>query len=124
MDRGHWIVRRNWRPGDRIEFTLPMPVRRVHADPRVAADRDRVALQRGPVLYCLEGVDLPGVDLGTVRLPADSVLRAVPAPDLFGGVTVLQGQVLVGEERKDAQWIPYGCWANRGVTPMAVWLRR
>ena len=60
---GYLHLERSWRPGDMVEIDLPMPIRRVVADPRVAACRGKTALMRGPVVYCLEATDHPDVDV-------------------------------------------------------------
>jgi DUF1680 family protein len=70
-----------------------MPVRRVYAHPNVAADRGRVALQRGPLIYCIEGID-NGIKASSVILPPKSKLTAEFLPDMLGGVTVIKGTAL------------------------------
>jgi DUF1680 family protein len=133
IDRGFAEVRRSWRKGDRLEMDLPMEPRRVVADERVAANRGRVALERGPIVYCLEGADH---DAGRVRgifLPDEAALTAVAAPDLLGGVVLLRakgGRVVRGEDGKataarcDVTAIPYHAWCHRGAGEMAVWIPR
>jgi len=107
-----------------------MPVERVYAHPKVKADVGRVALQRGPVVYCLEGVD----NYGQVRnliLPRDAKLTASVEKDLLGGVTVVQGEALAVTRGKDEaletkkvafKAVPYSTWDNRKPGPMVVWL--
>ncbi len=113
IEKGFLSVSREWSPGDIVELRLPMPVRRVLAHPSVLNLKDRVALERGPVVYCVEGVDHGGRALN-LALPIDAKFEAKHRPDLLGGVTVLEGAGLTA--------IPYAVWANRGVTEMAVWL--
>jgi DUF1680 family protein len=84
---GYAVIRRTWAPGDRVTFTIPMTVQRVHADPRVAADRGRVALRYGPLVYNFESVDQP-LDR---PLAKNSPITPVWAPDLLGGVMTLRG---------------------------------
>ena len=137
-------IRRPWRPGDAVRLRLPMPVRRVEAHPYVADDAGRVALTRGPILFCVEGADNPGVDPRDVVLPDEAVLSEERRPDLLGGVVVLTGEAEVsppGEgwygrlyrtaaPQKDGTTgkteltaVPYHAWANREPGPMRVWLR-
>jgi hypothetical protein len=138
-------IERDWQPGDRVDLQLPMPVRRVEAHPYLFEDAGRVALLRGPVLYCVEGADNPGVDPRDVILPAGSQLEAVDCPDLLGGVVALRGPAVAlppgpGWEgrlyrtagtcyvtsprfRVDITAVPYFAWANREPGPMQVWLR-
>ena len=126
LERGYAVIQRTWQPGDSVELDLPMPIRRVHADPRVVADRGRVALQRGPLVYCVEGIDHGG-RVDQLVLPPGSVLSAAHRAELLGGVTVITGQA---EARREdglnepvgLTAIPYYAWNHRGAGAMAVWL--
>ena len=102
-----------WLREPSIDLDLYMPMRRTHADPRVAADQGRVALQCGPLVYAFEGVDNGG-DLSTLAVAPDEVLELQQRPDSFGDATLIR----VGG------WlaIPYCFWANRGKSPMLVWV--
>ena len=133
-------VGRKWLAGDQIEILLPMEARLVKAHPRVEEARNQIAVMRGPVVYCLESVDLPaGVALAEIHIPRD--IRLIPRhdQDLLGGVTVLEGEALrIPEGEWDGQLyrsmnngsaekihitlIPYYAWANRGVSEMTVWI--
>jgi hypothetical protein len=124
---GYAEVRRAWKKGDALEFELAMPVERVYADPKVKADVGRVALRRGPVVYCVEAVDNTG-RVSNLALPKDAELRAEHRADLLGGVTVIKGKALArqreGEKDKavEFQAIPYYAWDSREPGEMAVWL--
>ena len=89
---GYVQLKRTWKSGDVIELNLPMEARRVLSHEKVMANNGKVALMRGPVVYCLEGTDHPGTDLSKLTLPRDSALKAEYRPDLLGGVTVLTGK--------------------------------
>lgn len=119
---GYLHLSRRWQSGDAVELELPMPVQRVYAHAKVEADRGRVALMRGPILYCIEAADHPGVDLFSLRLPRTAELRAEPRPELLGGVTVLTGEALAAGNPIALTAIPYYAWANREKGPMTVWL--
>lgn len=135
---GYAYVRREWRRGDRVELHLPMPVERVRAHPEVWMDAGRVALQRGPLVYCLEEPE-NGENLNDLALPSDADLQASWAPDLLGGVVTLEGEALRSDLDAwgDALYradpvphvparilaIPYYAWANRGLASMLVWVR-
>jgi DUF1680 family protein len=132
---GYARLHRVWQPGDRVVLDLPMPVERVFADVRVAAAAGQVALQRGPVVYCVEQVD-NGPQLSAISLPRSSVLAPHFAPDLLGGCVVLEGPALRLEDagqlyaHEPARQVPvrlcavpYALWANRGEGEMRVWLR-
>ncbi len=88
-------IRRTWSAGDTVEIAFDMAISQRRASPRVRGHRGKVALTRGPLVYCLESVDNPGVDLFTCRLDPAS-LRVDPAPDLLGGVQVLQAKTSDG----------------------------
>ena len=111
-------IQRLWSPGDTIELTFEMPIALRSAHPKVKGHAGKVAVTRGPLVYCLESVDNPGVDLFTCRLDPTS-LRSDPAPDLLGGITLLRGQTIDGQP---LTFIPYSLWANRGESQMTVWV--
>jgi DUF1680 family protein len=129
-------LRRSWKPGDEVELDLPMPVRFTYADPRVDAVRDCVAIERGPIVYAVEGSDVDDLSVD----PATDV-RIEHRPDLLAGVTVVQLSGHVADHEQ-ARWpypgnppaparrpteitaVPYFAWANRGLTGMRVWLPR
>jgi len=115
VENGYARLHRRWEKGDSVELDLPMPIRRVLAHPAVKDDAGRVALQRGPLVYCVEGVDHGGQALN-LGLADDAALAAEYRADLLGGVTVIRGDGLTA--------IPYYAWGNRGDGEMAVWLVR
>jgi DUF1680 family protein len=125
--RGYALLHRTWKPGDQVELTMPMPVRRVKAHPAVQADTGRVALMRGPIVYCAESIDNEG-SVRKLFLPADASLSSEYRADLLGGVAVIKGNAKACYE--DAPQvrparllaIPYYAYANRGPVEMAVWL--
>jgi hypothetical protein len=131
VEKGFARIDRTWRPGDIVELFLPMPVRRVRADARVRDDAGRVALQRGPLVYCAEWPDNGGRALNIV-VPDDAALTSEFRPGLLGGVQAVTGKVkAVGRaadgrslevHAHDLVAIPYFAWANRGMGEMTVWL--
>jgi hypothetical protein len=108
---------RQWKHNDAVSIELPMPVRRVLANDNVAEDRGKAAIQRGPVLFALEGVDNGG-SLKDLKLPLDTALTSTFKPDLLGGVRVVTGKV--GDRTITA--VPYYAWNNRGKGEMEVWI--
>jgi DUF1680 family protein len=133
LDKGYVSIARTWRPGDVIALTLPMPVRRIIAHPNVEADRDRVALQRGPIVYAAEWPDNPDGRVRNIVLPDSQPLSAEFRPHLLNGVTVITGRAFglsrnesdsVTKAEQPFTAIPYATWANRGRGQMAVWLAR
>ena len=140
-------LRRVWVPGDRIILRLPMPPRRLVSDPRVTANVGRVALARGPLIYCVESHDRPGLEQDAFALPDDAAITAGPADERLPGMTLLDTNAvrLPGTPERGALYqsvsgdghaanaptrhvpiraIPYFAWANRGPSTMDVWLRR
>ncbi|MFD0716264.1 glycoside hydrolase family 127 protein [Paenibacillus sp. GCM10027626] len=140
IHRGYLAIDRVWHPGDVVELALSMPVERIYSHPRVTANIGRVALQRGPLVYCLEHAD-NGPRLQQLALPADAVLEARFEPELLGGIVVLDGTAMrlaedgwdgrlygSGDSRPAAEpalvrAIPYAYWDNREGGEMLVWLR-
>jgi DUF1680 family protein len=133
-------VRRVWSPGDVVELRLPMPVRLLQAHPLVEELRNQVAVQRGPVVYCLESLDLPdGIKVSDVALPRGVELKPRFDAGLLRGVTALEGRA---EAVAEPAWgkelyrdlpeartrpvavrlIPYYAWNNRGPSEMTVWM--
>ena len=123
QDDGYVHLQRRWQAGDVVELDLPMPVQRVYAHERVQDDKGKVALMRGPIVYCLEAVDQPGVDLFRLVLPRETDLRAEHRAGLLGGVTVLQGNALADGQRPiTLTAVPCYAWANREQGAMTVWV--
>jgi len=123
MQRGYAVIERTWKNGDQIELTLPMPIRRVYAHPNIEADRGRVALMRGPLIYCLEEVDNQA-DVLDLVLPSDIEFSTEYKDELLGGLVVLHGRSPgAGVSPTEITAIPYYAWNNRSVGKMAVWLR-
>lgn len=111
---GYAVIDRMWDAGDSVELTLPLPVRRVLCDERVSDNQGKAALQRGPLVYCVEGRDA-SVPLDALLL-GEEELETRRMPKMLGGIVGIHG--------KDFTAIPYYAWANRGPGPMRVWLRR
>jgi DUF1680 family protein len=144
--RGYLRIRRRWRPGDRVSLELDLAARLTAPHPRVDAVRGCVAIERGPLVYAVEQVDLPsGVVLDDIRLTADPQLRVAHRPDLLGGVTTVTAKAVVRrpgsrslyasldgsaggdaapDDDLDVTAVPYYAWANREADAMRVWLPR
>lgn len=132
IEQGYVSLNRRWKAGDVIELNLPMPVRRVVANDQVKADRNRVALQRGPIVFCLEWPDNPAGHIRHLTLADDQPLTASFEPGLLNGVETITGRASATITNADGQAtqslqdfkaIPYYAWANRGPGEMAVWMR-
>ena len=99
-----------------------MPIRRVHAHEKVREDQGKVALMRGPLVYCLEAADQPGTDLFGLSLPRDAALYALFRGELLGGMTVLKGTALAGGQPTPITAIPAYAWGNRDKGAMTIWV--
>jgi DUF1680 family protein len=139
LKKGYARIRREWHPGDTVELELAMPVERITSHPMVKATLGRVALMRGPLVYCVEGADVTEVPLDRIGLPREGTFKVVMKKDLLNGVTILKGQ---GQLIEDKQWkgklyragsartrkvpltlVPYCVWGNRGPGSMRIWMR-
>ncbi len=131
MKNGYAVIENAWKTGDKIELYLPMPVSKISANPLVAADRGKVALQRGPLVYCLEWPDNKEGHVLNLVFDPKSEPQASFEPQLLNGVEVITGQAnslkqtdngvrSTGNETFKA--IPYYAWANRGSGEMEVWM--
>ncbi len=134
---GYVTLAREWTAGDTVLLDLAMPVERIYAHPGVIMDVGRVALKRGPLVYCVEEVDNPGGRVQKLKLPRKSDIKILQRNDLFGGVVQLQASAASINE---ADWsslyrtapptegsatltaLPYYLWANRGQGSMMVWI--
>jgi len=149
LENGYLVISQLWMPGDVITLELDMPVERLYANPAVPADAGRVTLQRGPLVYCLEGVDYaqatePGhltcqvAHLDTLFLPRSAAVEPRFEPDLLGGMISLhaEGLRLVPFSRERPLYtnqppeaepchlvaVPYFAWDNRQPGDLQVWI--
>jgi DUF1680 family protein len=137
VKRGYAYINRKWMDSDNIKLHFPMVVERIESNPKVHENAGKIALQYGPLVYCLEEVD-NGSDLTDICLSEDSEFIAVNREDVLGGIVVLSGEGL----RSDLSWedelyrpvkrkkksvpitaVPYAYWGNRTPGEMLVWIR-
>ncbi|ANT51362.1 glycoside hydrolase family 127 protein [Mesorhizobium amorphae] len=135
---GYAAIQREWQRGDRVELELDMSIARLFANPEVRQDIGRVALARGPLIYCVEATDNAG-QLHRITLPRSAGIEAHAEPNLLGGVVTLSA---VGTKETAEKWdgglyrtdppaveetrltaVPYFAWDNREPGEMLVWLR-
>jgi DUF1680 family protein len=136
LDRGYIVLAREWKTGDTVELNLPMPVKLMAANPNVKADAGQLAIQRGPLVYCLEACD-QGESLASIYLPPSAELKATKSKDMLGGVVVVKGIAWTVPEQEWSNQlyqavppshpvhitaIPYYAWDNRQPGLMKVWM--
>ena len=137
VSKGYAHIHRKWTTSDLVELSIPLEVEKLEANPNVLQARGKIALRRGPLIYCLEQADHKA-DLDRIALPVTTKLTAQFEPGLLGGVTVITGQGRL----QDSSWgdqlyrpvraahgqpvaikaIPYCVWGNRGPERMKVWI--
>jgi uncharacterized protein len=133
-------LRRRWKPGDFVELQLGMQPRLMESHPLVEETRNQAAIQCGPIVYCLESLELPnGVRIHDVAIAKNAERRLVVQPELLQGVGVVEAEVVLnvspawqrelyrplakGDGKSmTVNFIPYFAWANRGASEMTVWL--
>ena len=133
---GYATIHRTWKKGDKISLELPMQAQRLFAHPSVVMDAGRVALKRGPLVYCIEEADNPGGTVQRLKLPRQSAIE-IGKSELFSGIVTLRANARAIDEGewnalyrttppRDAPTtltaLPYYLWANRGQGSMLVWI--
>lgn len=138
-DKGYIKLNRSWSGGDTVEIEMEMPAELVRSHPELREANGKVAVQRGPVVYCLEEADNGG-NLRDLQLSADAAFRGAFEPDLLGGVHTLASDDAwrtdpadvaddlyttkrYGKRRTSVKFVPYYAWANREEGEMTVWIR-
>lgn len=131
---------RTWKDGDKVGISFQMTIRRISCNPFIYENLGRVTLARGPLIYCLEGIDNTGFDVWDVLIPSDTPLRAEWMQSLLDGLMVIRGEGYAADSNwmQDSLYqldsgtkarkvellaIPYYAWANRKPSPMNIWLR-
>lgn len=134
VKNGYAAIRRTWRKGDSVTLLLPMHVQRIVASDSLEADRGSMALERGPIVYCLEGADAVDGHVTDIVIPDSVRITTEFRPELLNGVTVLDGRgysaertlagTVTGGAWRPFRAIPYCAWAHRGKCEMTVWPAR
>ena len=134
---GYVTIHRTWQQGDRVTLDLPMPAEKLYANPAVIMDAGRVALKRGPLVYCIEEADNPGGRVQRLKLTREAQLKSTTRADLFNGIVTLTASATAidesefhglyrtsppKEQEASLTALPYYLWANRGAGSMVVWI--
>ncbi len=132
IEKGYAIIERIWAEADVLEYEIPMSVQQVIANENISADKDRIAIQRGPLIYCLEGKDQPDDRILSVLVSNETLMESQFEPNLLEGIQTIkfQGNLVKSNTSKEEfelekinlKAIPYYAWANRGKDNMLVWL--
>ncbi|MEO7043900.1 MAG: beta-L-arabinofuranosidase domain-containing protein, partial [Ferruginibacter sp.] len=131
MQKGYAIINRTWKKDDKITIDFPMNVQKITANDKVKADNERLALQRGPIVYCLEGIDQKDSSVQSLVSDTGSVINTEFKPNKLNGITELTfaGYAVSRNDVKDIvkkqqtlTAIPYYSWNNRGSSEMEVWI--
>jgi len=133
IENGFAVLDRTWETGDTIDLHLPMPIRRVLCHEGIKENQGKVALERGPIVYCAEGTDNEG-RIGDLILPDDTELHTEYRQDLLNGINVIRGMAKTSQSDPVTNTenhtqlpflaIPYYAWSHRGAGEMAIWLHR
>src|SRR4029077_7934858 len=122
---GYVTIDRRWADGDVVQVDLPVEPRKIAADDRVADDRRRMAIERGPIVYCAEWPDAAGGHALDLLVRRDAPLAAVAGPPALGGPIALETEASRVTRPQDpparVRLVPYALWANRGAGEMSVW---
>lgn len=129
MANGYAVISRVWKKGDNIQLNLPMETKEVMANKALSVDSNKIAIQRGPIMYCGEWKDNGG-KISNLFIPNNTTFKPHYESGLLNGVTVLKAQVLRTDslggkpQKTELTAIPYYSWANRGKGEMTVWFPR
>lgn len=127
FEKGYAVIDREWNAGDVVNYSLPMSIHRVETNKNVAENAGKVAIERGPILYCIEGAD-NDQQLSNLTLPDNAALSSNFSPETLSGVVTISGEMMVrGGNTAQTQKItaiPYFVWNNRGANEMKVWIPR
>ncbi len=111
-------IRREWSAGDVVDIDLSFSIQHRSAHPRVKGHAGKIAITYGPLVYCLESIDNPGIDLFKIRIDT-TTLKPRYLENLLGGINSIEGMTLDG---MPLLFIPYFLWGNRGQSAMTVWV--
>ena len=121
MQKGYAGIEREWKQGDKIELFLPMSPRQVIAHDSVITDQGKIAIERGPVVYCAEGVD-NDQDLSQIFLPRRQKFETEFDTNTLGGIVWIKGKAFRDEQSVPFTALPYYAWAHRDSGEMKVWI--
>ncbi|PKB18990.1 glycoside hydrolase family 127 protein [Flavobacterium sp. 5] len=132
IEKGYAVIKRAWVKGDKVTVDFPMPIQKVLANENVKADKDRFALQKGPIVYCLEGFDQADKSVQSIVVDKDAVVTESYKADKLNGILELstvgssssriENSQELTQSKSVVNAIPYYAWNNRGSNEMEVWI--
>lgn len=131
IEKGYTVISREWKKEDKIEFCIPMPVKMITSRKEVSENEGKIAFQRGPLVYCVEGADNQGRAMNIIAdgTPEMTIEKGQILEEtvlmLTGKMTAVEigkGGTSIITEKKTIKAIPYYSWCNRGSNEMQVWL--
>jgi uncharacterized protein len=129
LQNGYAVINKAWKKNDEVEMVLPMEIKKVLANENIKDDIGKIALQRGPIVYCAEWIDNNG-KTSNIIIPANTKFANEFNPQLLNGVMILKAEVPaviingnanISTQKQNFTAIPYYSWANRGKGEMTVW---
>jgi len=125
IKNGFVRIQRTWKDNDTIELSIPMPIRRVLSNPKVKENIDKVAIERGPIVYCIESIDNEVKSIFNIKLNDNTLLEEKLHSNLLNGIVIITGSIHNNDKNLEKiHLIPYYAWANRGKSQMTVWIQR
>lgn len=128
-EKGYAEINRTWKKGDKITIDFPMEIEKVLANSQVKADKGRFALQKGPLVYCLEGADQGDSTVQSIVIDTTAIVNAAYKPGKLNGITeltmpgiIVTRDSTVTDSKRTVTAIPYYSWNNRGSGEMEVWI--
>ena len=129
LEKGYAVLERKWKKGDKVEVMLPMQIQKIKSHVKVEDNVGKVALQRGPLVYCAEWADNFGLT-SNIILPEKASFTSEYRKDLLNGVTVIKSEAVafsvddnsISTKAQSFTAIPYYAWAHRGTGEMIVWI--
>ena len=115
VEKGFVNIKRVWKNNDTIELNIPMPIRRVLCNDNVQKNIEKIAIERGPIVYCAESIDNKVDSIYNLTLSDSDTLKHEYHDDILGGLNIISNKLYL---------IPYYSWANRGKSEMTVWIQR
>jgi DUF1680 family protein len=123
LENGYALIQREWKKGDKITYSMPLEVRELKSRPEVLANTNRIAIQRGPLVYCVEGADNAGKVLD-MEIASNAGFLVKDYEVLDENVKAIEFSAFENGSEMKALAIPYYTWANRGQNEMEVWIKK